>query len=327
MDRKINWGIVGLGKIARSFCSDLLLVEGARLYAVASRSPDKASQFASEFNAVKAFGGYAELLDCPEVDVVYIATPHSEHKAWAQAAMEAGKAVLCEKPMGVNAAEVRAMIETAREHKVFLMEALWSRFNPAIMEVLNRVRNGELGPIRYLRADFAFYAMDRDEQGRLLNPELAGGSLLDIGIYPLFLAYLMLGMPREVRSFSKLHTTGVEIQTAMILEYEEAMAMLYSGLNSKSYMEAEISGENGAIRLLPRWHEAQGYVMERKGEELRRDLPTLGKGYTHEIDEVNACLREGKLESGLWSHQNSLELMQLLDRVREQEEIRFPFEQ
>ncbi len=327
MERKIRWGIIGLGKIAHSFSKDLALVDDAELYAVASRSVDRAREFAATYGASKYFGSYSELFHCPEVDVVYIATPHSEHQSWTIEALEAGKAVLCEKPMGVNRDQVAQMVRAAKENKVFLMEALWSRFNPAIAAVYERVVRGDLGKVRYLRADFAFYAANRSVDGRLLNPDLAGGSLLDIGIYPLFLAYLMLGMPRDIRSFSHAHSSGVEIQTAMILEYEDALVTLYSGLNSKSHMQAEISGELGTILLPPRWHEAQGYILDQDGETEQFALPTQGKGYTYEIREVHHCLRKGALESPLWCHRNSIELMELMDRVREQQDIKFPFEQ
>lgn len=327
MRRKIRWGIVGLGKIAHSFCKDLLLVEEAVLHGVASRDTAKAKEFGATYGANICFDSYTDLFHSNEIDVVYIATPHSEHLPWAMEAMEAGKAVLCEKPLGVNRSQVETMIKCARDNKVFLMEALWSRFNPAISEAHQKINEGLVGPVRYLNADFAFYAMDRNRSGRLLNPDLAGGSLLDIGIYPVFLAYLLLGMPNEIRSSSRRDETGVEVQSAMIFEYENAMATLYSGLNSGSQMQAEISGEKGRILLLPRWHEAQGYVVSVDGKEEHMQLPTLGKGYTHEIEEVNQCVSRGAIQSDRWSHRNSLELITLLDRVREQQQIRFPFEQ
>ncbi|MDC6351669.1 Gfo/Idh/MocA family oxidoreductase [Zeaxanthinibacter sp. PT1] len=326
MKQKIRWGIIGLGKIAHSFAKDLQLVEEAELYAVASRSKDKAVDFGEAYGVRETFGSYEELFNCNEVDVVYIATPHMAHCDWSIKAMEAGKAVLCEKPLGVNSREVESMIEASGKNNVFLMEALWSRFNPSIAKVKELVDAGELGSVKYLHADFAFYALDRSEEGRLLNPSLAGGSLLDIGIYPIFLAYLMLGVPDRILSTTKSHSTGVEVQAAMILEYPGSMALLYSGLTSRSEMKAEISASRGSFYLHSRWHESQGYTIDRSGKQEYFELPTIGKGYSHEIMEVHECLRSGKTQSALWSHQNSLELVGILDQVRQQNDLLFPFE-
>lgn len=326
MERKIKWGIVGLGNIANKFASDLQLVENAEINAVASRSIDKAKEFANQYNSKHTFGSYKELFECNDVDVIYIATPHTSHKDLSIQAMKHGKHVLCEKPMGINLGEVEEMIKAAKENKVFLMEALWARFNPSIKKAKELVAQGEIGDVTYLHADFAFNGLDRPEEGRLLNPDLGGGTLLDIGIYPIFLSYLLLGMPKNVFSKSKFYKTGVEIQTSMIFDYENAQAILYSGLNSKSKMEAEISGSEGAIFLKPQWHAAEGYTLEKEGNQEIVDLPKIGNGYTYEIEEVHACLLNDKLESELWSHQNSLDLSTLLDQIRSQNSIKFPFE-
>ena len=326
MENKIRWGIAGLGNIARKFAQDIELVPGATLSAVGSRNKDKALAFGKEFGAEQCFGSYDELFASDEVDVVYIATPHISHTELSIKAMNAGKHVLCEKPFGINRKDAESMIASARNNGVFLMEALWSRFNPSIAQVKKRVDSGEIGSINYLQADFAFYSLDRSEEGRLLNPELAGGSILDIGIYPIFLAYLILGMPDKILATSNFYKTGVEIQTSIIFSYANAQAILYSGLNSKSEMKAEISGASGAIYLDPRWHETEGYTLETNNGQQHFDLPTLGNGYTYEIEEVNSCIKSGKLQSDLWSHQNSLDLMELMDEVRAQGQVKFPFE-
>ncbi len=324
MDQKIRWGIIGLGKIAHSFVQDLALVNEAVITAVASRSLEKAKEFASEYEVSLAFGSYRELMECEEVDVVYIATPHRFHANLSIMAMDLGKHVLCEKPLGINKKEVEAMIASSKKNKVFLMEALWSRFNPAIRKVKSLVDNGEIGNIAYVHADFAFYALDRDLKGRVLNPELGGGSLLDIGIYPIFLAYLLLGKPDEVLSTSSFYSNGAEIQTSIIFKYQHAQAVLYSGFTSNSTMRAQISGEKGIITIPERWHQAQGYSVQKEQQQEAFRLPTQGKGYFYEIKEVHACLAEGKLESSLWSHQNSLDLIGLMDTIRDQNGIHFP---
>ena len=322
----INWGIIGAGNIAHTFSKDLNLVKNGKLVAVASRSLEKARNFADEYNAPLAFGSYEELFQCEDVDVIYIATPHMNHADLSIAAMKAGKNVLCEKPAGVNKAQVLEMVKTAKAHNVFFMEALWSRFNPTVIKVKNLIDEGAIGKVGYLHADFAFYGLDRDQNGRLLNPDLAGGSLLDIGIYPIFLSYLLLGMPKEIKAGANFHETGVEVQTSMIFKYDNAQSILYSGLNSNSKMEAQIAGSEGAIFIHPRWHETTGYTLEKDGDKTENEIGKVGKGYTYEIEEVQNCLSQGKLESELWSHQNSLDLIALLDTVRERTGIVFPFE-
>lgn len=326
MNNEIRWGIVGPGHIAHSFAKDLALVNGGHLTAVASRNIERAKEFADAYGAKHCFGSYEELFESDVVDVLYIATPHTSHCELTIEALNHGKHVLCEKPMGINADDVKMMIAAARKNEVFLMEALWSRFNPSIVKAKQLIDDGVVGEIAYLNANFGFYALDRDEDGRLLNPDLAGGSLLDIGIYPIFLAYLILGKPENILATSLDYKTGVEVQTSMIFEYANAHAILCSGLKSKINMSAEISGSEGSIFLQTKWHESQGYTIDKDDKEEIFSLPTIGKGYTHEIEEVHACLRNGELQSEKWSLQNSLDLINLLDEVREITGTTFPFE-
>jgi predicted dehydrogenase len=316
-----------LGNIAQKFADDLKLIADGELTAVASRDIQKAKRFGELNNAKNSFGSYQELFGCTEVDVVYIATPHTSHADLSIMAMNEGRNVLCEKPMGINRGEVERMIASARKNKVFLMEALWSRFNPSIRKVKNLIDEGIIGEVGYLHADFAFYALDKDINGRLLNPALAGGSLLDIGIYPIFLAYLILGFPEKIMASSKIYKTGVDIQTSMIFEYSNAQAILYSGLTSNSEMKAEISGSEGTVFLTPRWHEAQEYSVEKNDKLEKVQLPTRGKGYEYEIEEVHQCLRNGKLESDLWSLKHTYDLIRIMDDIRKQTGVVFPFEQ
>ncbi|MFC3974346.1 Gfo/Idh/MocA family protein [Maribacter confluentis] len=322
----IKWGIVGAGNIAHSFSKDLALVRGGELVSVASRDLEKAKGFAAIYGAPNAYGSYEELFKSNTVDVVYIATPHTSHAELSIAAMNHGINVLCEKPIGVNKDQVKEMFQVARAQNVFLMEALWSRFNPTIKKVKEMVDDGSIGDIGYLHADFAFYALDRDEKGRLLNTSLAGGSLLDIGIYPIFLSYLLLGMPKDIKASAHFYKTGVEMQVSMIFSYEKAQAMLYSGLNTNSEMKAEIAGSKGSLYIHPRWHETTGYTLEIDGDSTVNEVGKLGKGYTHEIEEVHTCLNSGKKESSLWSHKNSLDLIEIMDTVRSKTGIVFPFE-
>jgi predicted dehydrogenase len=322
----IKWGIVGPGKIAHKFAADLLLVDRAELTAVASRHLERAQAFAQTYGVTEAYGSYEELFSESQVDVVYIATPHTSHAQLSMAALQNGKAVLCEKPMGMNRAEVASVIDVAQASGKFFMEALWSRFNPNLKKVYALVAEGKLGKVSYLNADFAFYGLDFGAKSRLLDPQLGGGSLLDIGIYPIFLSYMLFGKPDRVAAHSRMDERGTEIQTSMLFSGADWQAVLYSGLNTKSRMEAEIQGDKGSIYIDGRWHEARGFTFENGETSEKIAIEVQGNGYCDEIREVNQCLRQGQTQSALWSHQNSLDLSELLDRVRAAAGIRFPFE-
>lgn len=325
-ERTIRWGIVGLGKIAQKFADDLALVNNAQLVAVASSNLERAQAFAQHNHVATYYDSYEGLFNDKQVEVVYIASTHPLHASLSIAAMKHKKHVLCEKPIAINTRELEVMIKTAREQQTFLMEAFWSRFNPSLKKVKELVEKGELGPIRYINADFSFYALDWDKKSRLLNTELGGGTLLDIGLYPIFLSYLILGLPLEVISKSKFFDTGAEIQTSMIFDYPNAQALLYSGFASDTQMVAKISGEKGEILIDSRWHETQGFTLIKEGVSKHFAIPTIGKGYTHEILETHQCLANGQLESTLWSHQNSRDITSLLDKIRAENKIEFPFE-
>lgn len=326
MREKIGWGILGLGNIAEKFAQDLALVNTGKLVSISSRSKTKAQDFAAKHNVKNSYNNAEDLFNCADVDVVYIATPHTLHKELSVMAMNSGKHVLCEKPMGVNATQVQKMIEASVKNNVFLMEALWSRFLPSIQKVKQIVEAKELGEISYIKSDFAFYGLDRAEESRLLNPNLAGGSLLDIGIYPVFLAYLLLGKPNEILATANFYKTGVEKQVSIIFKYDKAQAHLYSALTANTETSSEIVGDKGLLKLETRWHEAEGYYIEKSREKENFKTPKLGVGYTYEIEEVHKCITNNQIESKLWSHQNSLDLIQLLDQIREKTNIVFPFE-
>ena len=323
---KLNWGIIGCGKIAHKFVSDLALIDDAVLTAVASRSNEKADEFAQRHKAKKAFGSYDELFLDPDVDIVYIATPHHLHAELSIKAMEKNKHVLCEKPLSINHKEAKSIIETSRRTKRFFMEALWTCFNPSFVEVKKRINDGEIGEIKYINADFAFRS-DFSIDDRTLNINLGGGAILDIGIYPVFLCYSLLGIPKEILAKSIFHkTASSDVQTSMIFHYDEAQAILYSSFESQSDMVARISGTKGQIYLNDRWHHANGYTLIKNGKEQEIENPVLGLGYSHEILESHDCLRKNSIESPKWSHQNSLDLISILDDVRKQVGLKYPQE-
>ena len=323
---KLNWGILAPGKIARKFASDLQLVDNHVIKSVASRDLRKAEEFANEFNAEKAYGEYNALLSDDEVDIVYIATLHPWHFEWCVKLLDAGKHVLCEKPLGINESEVLAMIEASRRNKRFLMEAIWSKFNPTLAECFKRIQSGDLGEVNYVNADFTFFN-DPPEDGRLLNMDLAGGALLDITIYPLFLAYTIFGLPKEIKTVGRFHKTGADIQSAATLLFDNGIAQITGSTVCNSEMIAKISGPKGAIYIDSRWHEADGYTLDLDGERVHYDVPKIGKGYSHEIIECLRCLQKGQIQSEYWSHRNSLDMVRMMDEMRAQIGLKYPFEE
>jgi predicted dehydrogenase len=323
LNKKIKWGIIGLGKIAQKFAKDLLLVQDSELQAVASRSSAKAKAFATKYNAKNWYCSYKELLQDTLTDIVYIATPNNTHASITILALEHKKAVLCEKPFAINKTQVLNMIHASKEHGVFLMEAMWSRFIPAIRKLKSNIDHGEIGDIKYINADFSFNA-DPSIQ-RVYDKKLGGGSLLDIGIYPIFLSYLLLGKPTKINASAHYFDSGADSQLAMIFNYENAQAMLFSSFNSTSKRIAKISGTSGEIIIDEPWNETDSFSLQKGNDSTLISLPTLGRGYTYEIMECNSCLKNNVIESSIWSHQNSIELITLLDLVRK--EINLSYEE
>ena len=313
-----RWGILGLGRIAHKFAADLLTLPSAQLVAVAASDQSRADEFAAQYGAAHAFGTYEGLLTCPGgLDVVYVATPHVKHHANALMLLNAGIAVLGEKPFAMNAGEVADMIETARMKQTFLMEALWSRFMPTIQQAHEWVQAGEIGAVHRLSADFGFQAPFLPD-ARLFNKDLGGGALLDIGIYPLFLSYLTLGMPQTLKASANIGATGIDEQCGMILTYETgAMAVLDSTFMLKTDCVGLIQGETGTVRIHGRFHESTAVTLERPDQEPETvDFPRQTHGYDYEAQHVMDCLNQHLTESPTWSLTDSQNLMNLLDRVR-----------
>ncbi|UUF16734.1 MULTISPECIES: Gfo/Idh/MocA family protein [Flavobacterium] len=321
-NQKIKWGIIGLGNIAHQFAADLLLVEDAELLAVASRDILKAEEFGAKFNAMRMYNSYDLLFEDKEIDIVYIATPHDSHAELSIKALESGKHVLCEKPIALSYKDAERMIEASKKHNKFFMEAFWTRFIPAVQDVLAKVESGIIGEANYIKADFAFIGNDI-EGSRLFDKNRGGGALFDIGVYPLFLSYIVFGIPKEIIAKAVYHKNGIDLQTSMILQYESAQSILHSSIVSESDMKALISGTKGRIELNSPWFMADGYSVFKEEEESIYNLPTLGKGYAHEIIECNNCVRNNQIESKLWSHQNSLDLSKIVEEIKTQ--IRLPF--
>jgi predicted dehydrogenase len=324
----IRWGILACGKIAEKFAADLVAhVPDAVVYAVASRELSKAQDFGQRYNAIKAFGSYQELADCAEVDVIYIASPHAQHYENTLMCLNAGKAVLCEKAFAINTTMVKEMIAKSKEKNLFLMEAIWTRFHPAIAKTLEIIQSGQIGAIVHIVADFGFKA-DYDVNSRLFNPELTGGSLYDIGIYPLFISKLLLGNPKEIKSVATFAPTGVDMNASMALSYENgATASLFSTVGAETDTTCTIYGSKGKLFIHGRFHETKGLTLTIKGEEPQIfETERLGFGYSYEAQEVQRCLKLGKTESDKLTLQFSLELMELLCEIREQIGLVYPQE-
>ncbi|WP_281631680.1 Gfo/Idh/MocA family protein [Flavobacterium luteolum] len=322
-NRSIKWGIIGLGNIASQFASDLLLIENAELTAVASRDFTKAEEFGGKFNALRMYNSYDLLFEDSEVEIVYIATPHNSHVELSIKALENGKNVLCEKPMSLSYKDAQRIIEASKKHNRFFMEAFWTRFIPSVQDVLQKINNGIIGDINYIKADFAFHGSETENK-RLFDKELGGGALFDIGVYPLFLSYLLLGKPNEIAAKAIKHKNDIDLQTSMILQYETAQSVLHASIVSESDMKAIISGIKGRIELNAPWYVADGYsLFINEEKEATFTLPTLGKGYSHEIIECQNCILNNEIESKLWSHQNCLDLSRIVELIKNQ--IQLPF--
>jgi predicted dehydrogenase len=326
MKKTTNWAILGCGKIAHKFAIDLKLLPNAKLYAAASRSVENAKSFASELGFEKAFGSYEEMVNDPEVDVVYIASPHSHHFEHALLCLNHRKAVLCEKAFALNSKEVNLMIETSRRQNTFLMEALWTRFQPSFNKVMEIIHSGELGTLKMVRSDFAFNAEYNPEK-RLYNVDLGGGSLLDIGIYPVFMSLMALGKPSEIKTMATFCQTGAEESILMSFNYRGGeIASLLSSFASYSSTQTEFSFENGFVRLNRRFYSPTSITYWKSGEEEKLITFEKGIGFGYELEAAHVmdCLDAGKKESDLMPLSLSLDLMEIMDRVRKDAGIVFP---
>lgn len=320
--QKIKWGIIGLGNIANQFATDLQLLDDAEIVAVASRNKDNANAFAQKYNCSKAYDSYDALFADDNVDIIYIATPHNSHAELSIKALENGKHVLCEKPMALSYNDAVRMIEASKKHNKFFMEAFWTRFIPSVQDALAKVKNGEIGEVKYLKADFNFIG-NEIPGSRLFDKQSGGGALFDVGVYPLFLSYIMCGIPKTTCAKSIFHENGIDLQTSIILEFENAQAILHTSIVSESDMKAVIAGTKGRIELNAPWFMADGYAVFKEEKETAFSLPNLGKGYSHEAIECHNCIRNNQIESKLWSHQNSLDLSKIVEGIKNQVGLEF----
>ena len=326
MTKPIRWGILGTGSIAHTFTKALRDdTDSADVVAVGSRTEAEASSFAETFGIERAYSSYEALAADPDVEVMYIATPHVAHKANTLLCLDAGKHVLCEKPMGLNQTEVQEMVRAARDKELFLMEALWTRFLPHMTKLKRLVDEGALGELRMLQASFGF-RIPVDVGSRLFDPHLGGGSLLDVGVYSVMLAQWLFGTPEKVVSFANLGETGVDEETAFMLRYRGGqVAQLSSAVRLQLPDSLTLIGTEG-IALSPDWWRPSSLEIKRwrRSEIFRPEC--RGSGYAYEAEEVARCVRAGKLESAAAPHEDSLAIHATLDELRRQWGLVYPQE-
>jgi predicted dehydrogenase len=331
MKQKIGWGILGCGRIAGKFAEDLKLVPDAELVAVGSREQQNADAFCRKYPARFSHGSYEALVQNPEVDVIYVASPHALHHEHTLLCLRHGKHVLCEKAFAINLAQAREMVQLAQEKGLFLMEALWTKFMPHYRKLREMIAAGELGTIQNVLVNFGFKP-EPPIPKRLLDPTLGGGTILDIGIYNVFIAMAVLGKPDEIDASMTPADTGIDLQCAVTFRYRNgALAQLFSTFSSNLAIEADISGDKGRIRLTTRFYEPSTQIEFYPGRVDSRTIIPVEKnpgwGYHYEIGHVNECLRKGLRESPVMSHADTLELMEVLDQIRSKAGIIYPADQ
>jgi predicted dehydrogenase len=324
MEKKYNWGILGAGRIAHKFVNGLKELPNVARYAVAARDWERAKSFREQHGFEKAFDSYQEMLSDPNLDIVYIATINNLHFEHTMMCLDAGKAVLCEKPFASNLEQVEQMINKAKEKNIFLMEALWSRFLPSIMQFKTEMENGSIGKPLLLQCDFGFIA-PFDPHRRLYDPVLGGGSIPDIGIYPIFVAMFLFGYPTDIKAVSVPAPTGTDWTTSILLKHKgKEISMLTSSFEMNLSNEARLYGDGGTLKLHFMFHMPTKLTLDRnERRELEIPVHSVGNGYNYEAAEVMNCLDKGLTESPNMSWQFSLDLMRVLEEVARKAEENF----
>ncbi|MGN6132046.1 MAG: Gfo/Idh/MocA family protein [Nocardioidaceae bacterium] len=323
-DRPVRWGVLGTGKIATAFALNLALLPECEIAAVAARRLESAEAFARRHGAARAYGDYRALVADPEVDIVYVATPHALHLEHVGLAFEAGKPVLCEKPLTLNAADAQSLVAQARDRGLFLMEGMWMRCNPLVRRLRQLAEAGAFGTLRQVRADLGF-RVDSPPTDRLLDPALGGGALLDMGIYPIAFAHLFLGEPSTVTAAATLSAAGADLDVALSLAYDSgATASLTSSMTSWSPRTASIATDLGRVDVPAPFHHPTTATWTSDGRSETLTAEVTGTGLADEALEVVRCLRAGETESPLVPLDDTVAVMELMDRVRRDIGVRYP---
>ncbi|MEO1449853.1 MAG: Gfo/Idh/MocA family oxidoreductase [Bacteroidota bacterium] len=328
MNQPFRWGILAPGKIAAKFAAGMLTVPQAQLYAVASRSAERAQAFATEFDIPQVYDSYEALLQDPQVDAVYVAPPHSFHHKLTLLALEHGKPVLCEKPLAINAGQVEEMLIKAAKKNLFLMEAVWTRFLPVWVQIRKWLAEDKIGEVRMLSADFSFRSSTWDLSDRKFNPDLAGGALLDVGIYPVQLACMLFGdEPVDVQSTAYPAATGTDMTSAYLLRYAGGeIAALSSSFEVNGTKEAILVGTKGRIRVPLFWRADRAILESDENEPEVIEFPFEASGLQYQAVHMMECMAQGLTESPIMSHANSRALIRLMDQMRGQWGLKYPGE-
>lgn len=317
---EFNWGLIGPGRIAHRFAQALTAAGTGKLYAVASTNAERAKVFAHKYQAPISYSRYDALLADPNVNAIYIATPHSFHFELAAACLKAGKPVLCEKPLTVTATQTQALIELSRQHQVFLMEALWTRFLPVYLQVKSWLKEGRIGQPRLVQSNFGF-AIERNDADRLLNPDLAGGVLLDMGVYCLSMSQWVFDRkPKQITSQGMVGPTGVDELMTVSLDFgNDQFGQFCCNFICDTENALTIYGSQGRIHVDEMfWDARRAQLQTQDGDTEIFDQPYAASGFEYQIQEARQCIENGLLESPTISHQMTLDTMQLMDDLREQ---------
>lgn len=325
---KIRWGIIGTGNIAAKFATALNSMEDSSLDGVASRKDTRAKEFAARFGIGKSYGSYEELAKDPDIDVIYIAVPHTEHKRMSELCIKNKKAVLCEKPLTINSKDTEELISMAKKNNVFLMEAMWTKFLPANLRVKEWINEDKIGKVLHIKASFGFHS-DYDPQSRLYNPDFGGGALLDVGIYPIsYTTFLLNRIPDKIISSAVIGSTGVDEQNVLVFQYkDDILADLSSSISCETGYDALIVGERGIIKVDRFWMADSAKLYDNNFKCFEEfEEPFKANGYEYEAAEVNRCLREGLKMSPLNTLNDTLSNMKLMDEIRNQWGLVYPGE-
>ncbi|MDF2380713.1 Gfo/Idh/MocA family oxidoreductase [Nostoc ellipsosporum NOK] len=326
MAQPVKWIISGTGSIAHDFIRDLSLIDGQQqVVAVIGHSEDSTKEFAEQYDIPAYYTDLEQALKDVNADVAYVASPHTLHHEQAKAFLKKGIHVLCEKPMTINREQAAELVSLSQKKKRFLMEGMWIRFLPSITKVLELINDGVIGKVTTIKASMCYKA-PRDPDNRYFDPELGGGSLLDLGIYPVFLSLLLLGKPDTIKAIGTLTDEGIDEECSMLLHYRNGQhAVLESSLRANTDMPAEIAGEKGVIKILDPWYEkAAGIEVEVYGQgKIVYPSHWQGHGLHYETAEVLRCIHNGKTESTAMPHAFSLQLMEVMDEVRRQIKVTY----
>jgi predicted dehydrogenase len=319
MNKNYRWGILGAGRIAEKFCEALCYVDGSEVYAVASRNNENAKAYAQKFNATTIYNNYNDLVKDENVDIIYIATPHAFHYEQTMLCLQNNKAVLCEKPMSLSPKQTAEMIAAAVKNKLFLMEGMWTSTMPFIDKILSLIKEDAIGQPQYVNADFGFLA-PVDTDGRLFNKVLGGGSIMDLGIYPIFLSTLIFGEPSIIKTISRLTSTGVDEYANVVMKYPKGQtAHVLSTISFNTAIEAEIIGTKGRIKIDNPWFKATDFSLHLNDGTMQKfSMPHSSNGFEHEIKEVMHCLDNGLTESKKMPHSLTLSVSKIMDEILNQ---------